>query len=374
MGVYACGANLHGQVEGTDQLQPPSLQLVSSASSLVAACWSCLVVRDNDGALRVLGLPLEGNVVLEDIEVWLGHDSFVAGLRRDGRVERFADGARTEERYSLASMNSRGEILLVPSSSLFFPAFSLVLLTYPSSATTPHEAHLYSSLDALLDSSSSPLLLSLPSSSPSECITTLSTGGAAHFLLLSSPSQTLYAWGDNRYGQCGPVPLSALAGPSPSFTGDEPRRATLPKLDFFDGLFPSPPLSSGAFHSAVRTRDGSLYVFGSDKEGQLGMGGKGGGAEPELVADGEEGGETLVVREVACGAGHTVMLTEEGEVWVAGANQDGQLGLSDFLPRPSFVKHLPLASLVSQLSSASETQQSVRHVLCTRWACYFEVS
>ncbi|GAA5837854.1 hypothetical protein JCM11251_004678 [Rhodosporidiobolus azoricus] len=355
MPVYACGSNLHGQVSGTDRLHLPTPDLIPDCSEVVAASWSQLVCRDAAGNLKVSGLSLEGKVTLNQIACWLGQDSFEAGLRDDGTIERFVDGARTEQRYSLASMNSKGEVLVVP-----------------RDLTT--EAHLYSNLDALFSppSSSSRLILSLPSSSspiPSkERISSLSTfGTAAHFLLLSSPSQTLYSWGDNRYGQCGPVPLQALKPHSA-----EGRQTILPKIEFFDGLFPDPPLHCGAFHSAVRTRDGAVYVFGSDKEGQLGGGEEGGGAEPEMVelsteeGEEEEGNEVV---QVACGSGHTVLLTRRGEVWVAGANHDGQLGLSDLKPRLSFVRNDVLASL---LATATPPQR-VKRIHCARWTTYFEV-
>lgn len=82
---------------------------------------------DAAGKLLVSGLPLEGKVALEEISSWLGQDSFVAGLRIDGRIERFVDGAKTERRYSLASMNSKGEVLVVQGSSPHSLSFFLPL-------------------------------------------------------------------------------------------------------------------------------------------------------------------------------------------------------------------------------------------------------
>ncbi|GAA6032395.1 hypothetical protein JCM8097_008153 [Rhodosporidiobolus ruineniae] len=364
MTVYVGGANLHRQIPGTSQPQLPSLHGVEG--SLVAASFSELVLRDGDDAIRVHGLPLPASVDLSQVDVFLGQDQFEGGLLFDGRIQSFTDGVMTEKRYALASSNSKGEVLVVP-------------------ASTPTEAHLYPSFFALFSSPASPtLILTLPSASSSstpspERLTALSTGpAAAHFLLLTSPSGSLYSYGDNRYGQCGPVPR--LSPPPPLFNApEEPPRVELHHLDFFDGLFPAPPLVCGAFHSAVRTRDGSLYVFGSNKEGQLGLpAGEGGGAEPMLVelGEGEEGEE---VEMVAAGAGHTVVVTKQGEVWVAGSNSDGQLGLGDFASRPSFVRHDPLHALLASdaspttSSSASPRQQRVTKVLCTRWATYFEV-
>lgn len=86
-----------------------------------------------------------------------------------------------------------------------------------------------------------------------------------------------------------------------------------------------------------------MYVFGSGKEGQLGLGeGVGGGGELEVVdfdeatedVDGYEAEEGERVVQVACGSAHTVVLTEKGEVWVAGASAS-----SVFLPGPSPPDH-----------------------------------
>ncbi|GAA5935993.1 hypothetical protein JCM10213_002174 [Rhodosporidiobolus nylandii] len=340
MPVYACGANLHGQLPSVDQLQLHAPQLLPNCSSLVAASWSQLVVCDIAGHLQLHGLPLPRDVDLASVACFLGQDSFEAGLLTDGRIERFSYGVRTEERYNLASINGKGEVLVVP-------------------VDAPQESHLYPSLSALFEPTTSPLILSLPPSASAESINSLSAG-AAHFLVLSSPSESLYAWGDNRYGQCGPVPPTSLA---PVAGGGA--KAVLPRVEFFDGLFPT-SIECGSFHSAVTTRDGSAYVFGSDKDGQLGIGGAGGGSEPALLeVAGEEGG---AVKKVAYGAAHTAVLTEQGEVWVAGANHDGQLGLSDFTPRSSFIR---LA--LPPLSPSSSSPTRISRILCTRSTTYIEV-
>lgn len=196
------------------------------------------------------------------------------------------------------------------------------------------EAHLYPSLDALFDSSGSspPARLRIPSPSPrtmeppaasssttraNEQRIEMVAAGAAHFLLLSS-TQQVYSVGDSRYGQAGPF-SSQMLGAS-----DAPQ--DLNHLSFFDGLFPV-AVSCGAFHSAVVTRDGAAYLFGSDKEGQCG--GQSGGSEPQMIDLEEEDDEGIEIVQVACGAAHTFLRTRDGQVWCAGMSTSRSLAAPD---------------------------------------------
>lgn len=234
-------------------------------------------------------------------------------------------------------MNGRGELLVVPGSPAFLKLGEQLRLTDRYTDDDQGVTHLYPNLDALFPQSNAdsppPLRLVLPSpalkgTSPAsssasssirqrkETITALSSG-SAHFLLLSSTSQ-VYSYGDSRYGQAGPSPSSSYhASTSPPLP---PAAIPLNHLSFFDGLYPV-QLACGSFHSAVRTREGSVYLFGSDKDGQCGE--TSGGADPEMVDldtdEGDEADEEVV--QVACGGAHTVLLTESGKVWVAGASE-----------------------------------------------------
>ena len=283
--------------------------------------------------LASIGLDLDRNST-GPVRRWLGQESFVAALLEDGRIERFSDGARSKGRYALAEMNGKGESLLVPGERRlrFFGFVQQLILGY-SSPVEDHadEAHLYPSLDALLDSSGSspPARLRIASSHYAEPPAASSSksrtyeqridsiaAGAAHFLLLSS-SQQVYSVGDSRYGQAGPFssqPLRASNAPQ-----------ALNHLSFFDGLFPV-AVSCGAFHSAVVTRDGAAYLFGSDKEGQCG--GQSGGNEPQMIDLEEEEVEEedgIEIVQVACGAAHTFLRTRDGQVWCAGTSTSRSL-------------------------------------------------
>ncbi|GAA5879024.1 hypothetical protein JCM3774_004473 [Rhodotorula dairenensis] len=364
MPVLACGSNAFQQLQPTDQLvlaEPVDLP----AGDILAASWSqTLLLTPRDGGPAALGLEVHRSAK-EPVRRWLGKESFVAALLEDGRVERLADGARTGNRFALAEMDGRGEILLVPEDS-------------------PGEVHVYTCLDDLFDPSlTSPHWLRLaPAPTPERPGVPLIAGpsatratrpgritalaaGAAHFLILSSTKQ-VYSWGDSRYGQAGPFPSSPLGTSDQRQHGDV-ATATVNHLSFFDGLAPL-AISCGGFHSAVVTRDGAAYLFGSDKLGQCG--GTGGGSEPGMIELGDMTGanealDGIEIVQVACGAHHTFVRTRDGQIWCAGDNANGQLGLGDSLSRHAFTRHTRLEERIR----IGRTQ--LADIVCARASTYF---
>jgi len=80
--------------------------------------------------------------------------------------------------------------------------------------------------------------------------------------------------------------------------------------------------SAGIEHTAVCTDDGELFTFGKGGYGQLGHGGTQGELVPRLV-------ETLAGKMVigaATGTDHTVAWTDEGELFAFGHEHSGKLG------------------------------------------------
>ncbi|CAB3398453.1 unnamed protein product [Caenorhabditis bovis] len=130
--------------------------------------------------------------------------------------------------------------------------------------------------------------------------------GAEHILVLSSAGQ-LAAWGGNRYGQCGVGHTFRLANLQ-QIEGDWP---------------PITKISCGHFHSAFVCEDGSLWVFGWGVWGQLGLGGR---RNSNVTTPTRVNGLIGRVEQVACGRAHTVVLTDNGRVLVAGSGSYGQMG------------------------------------------------
>ena len=81
--------------------------------------------------------------------------------------------------------------------------------------------------------------------------------------------------------------------------------------------------SKGPFHSAAITNEGELYTWGRNDDGQLGNGNKRMYYTPKQV-------DIDDVKEVSLGARYSIALTTSGEVYTWGLNNYGQLGLGNY--------------------------------------------
>ena len=78
-----------------------------------------------------------------------------------------------------------------------------------------------------------------------------------------------------------------------------------------------------ACHTICVTADGKCYGFGRNDKGQLGVGDSISRNRPTLI----KALESVNIKKAAIGKTHTLFLSESGEVWVAGSNSFGQLGI-----------------------------------------------
>ena len=106
-------------------------------------------------------------------------------------------------------------------------------------------------------------------------------------------------------------------------------------------------VSCGRSHTVVGMRSGEVWAMGCNSEGQLGVGR---GVEwvsgPRQVV-----GLPHHVVQLATGAGHSLALTGEGRVWVWGSNTEGQLGLGEDSEETVFTPtELPLQDRVTQIA------------------------
>uniref|UniRef100_A0ABI7VTV5 RCC1-like domain-containing protein n=1 Tax=Felis catus TaxID=9685 RepID=A0ABI7VTV5_FELCA len=127
----------------------------------------------------------------------------------------------------------------------------------------------------------------------------------------------LFMWGDNSEGQIGLKDVTNVC---------VPQQVTVGK--------PISWISCGYYHSAFVTTEGELYTFGEPESGKLGL-------PNQLLCNHRMPqpvpGIPEKVVQVACGGGHTVVLTEKA-VYTFGLGQFGQLGLGTFLFETSVPK------------------------------------
>lgn len=87
-------------------------------------------------------------------------------------------------------------------------------------------------------------------------------------------------------------------------------------------------IGAGEYHSVVLCDDGSVYVWGGNRDGTLGVGDRADVGSPRHLDTGKIDGR---VAEVACGGGHTLFLTDKGSLYACGRGRNGQLGRGDRL-------------------------------------------
>ena len=75
----------------------------------------------------------------------------------------------------------------------------------------------------------------------------------------------------------------------------------------------------------VMMEDGSLFTFGFGTNGQLGLKSTSNKAKPQLVKD----MSVKKVTQIAAGWNHSLVLTENGDMYACGYGAHGQLGLGE---------------------------------------------
>lgn len=122
--------------------------------------------------------------------------------------------------------------------------------------------------------------------------------GPSHRLVIRADG-SLWAWGDNRYGQLGFAQPDLVASPVQIGTGYV-------------------QVSTSQSHTVALKGDGSLWAWGNNAFGQLGVGTRTDSRRPVQVGEG-------YVQVVAADTG-SLALKADGSVWAWGRNEEGQLG------------------------------------------------
>jgi alpha-tubulin suppressor-like RCC1 family protein/Ca2+-binding EF-hand superfamily protein len=171
------------------------------------------------------------------------------------------------------------------------------------------------------------------------------SAGTAHACLVHKSGQ-LYAWG---------VGASGRLGFDMTEKGNPQCDVASPTLVQSLSGRPVVRVSCGYSHTGAILAGGDLYMWGSAALGKCGVGGKDviGSAEcyisvPTKV---KVGLDDRRVKKVSCGASHTAVVTESGNLYVFGCGDGGRLGLGDALfatvHSPTLVESLMNEKIVS---------------------------
>ena len=155
--------------------------------------------------------------------------------------------------------------------------------------------------------------------------------GSTHAIALTENGE-VYTWGSNDNGQLGinldnfngirTTPRRVLAGEydGTAYIGDNPDNRIV-------------KVSAGSAHCLALAADGTVFSWGDDQEGQLGLSTSTDRIIPAKVTDGAYGGTLYLgdnqenrIVDISCGNFHSLALASNGQVFGWGDNSNGQLG------------------------------------------------
>lgn len=124
---------------------------------------------------------------------------------------------------------------------------------------------------------------------------------------------SLYAWGDNQYGQLGIANNNGIIN-------------TPLKVDGITGNIKQ--IYTGEYSSYALTYDNSIYAWGSNQNGQLGLGLD----DVTVNIPAKVNGITGNIKEIINNSNSVYVLTDDNSLYLWGDNQNGQLGFSAATP------------------------------------------
>jgi alpha-tubulin suppressor-like RCC1 family protein len=146
-------------------------------------------------------------------------------------------------------------------------------------------------------------------------------------------------WGRNDHGQLGDGTLTDRTAPARNLTG-----------------YGITQVSAGRFYALAR-RPGSVWAWGDNYYGELGNGSAAGSSATPVLVDRRTQNATQIV----AGTLHAFAVDPDGSLWAWGDNQYGQLGLGTVGPQPVRTpQKVPGLAGVTQLAAGFETSMALR--------------
>jgi alpha-tubulin suppressor-like RCC1 family protein len=155
-----------------------------------------------------------------------------------------------------------------------------------------------------------------------------------------------YTWGANTYGQL---------GNGDNDTGNNQYTPVqvvgVNKVGFLTGI---EGLSAGGTH-ILALKNGNVYAWGNNGDGQLGNNSEEATSTPvQVISDASTTPATLLngVIAISAGGSHSLALRNDGSVWTWGSNDDGKLGVAAGNPQRTAVHVTSLTSTVTKVAAA----------------------
>lgn len=127
--------------------------------------------------------------------------------------------------------------------------------------------------------------------------------------------------GDRLTNICGGYGSAAIISPSSVQFSKLSKKHTVAPADLPRDIR---DISFGETHALAATKGGTLYAWGHNKWGQVGLGAKASiSTKPQLIKGALDG---KVIVQVSCGAAHSAALTDTGDVYTWGRGFEGQTG------------------------------------------------
>lgn len=189
-----------------------------------------------------------------------------------------------------------------------------------------------------------------------EQVVSIAAGG--HHSIAVTASGRVFAWGFNRYGQCGEGSCENAVC--------EPSAMVLDAIQRGDIVVSA---ACGRHHSVVMTARGRVYTCGASSYGRLGLADvkvKNHLTLQEVVYFNEN-----PAKQISCGDMHVLALTRSAEVYSWGYGAEGQMGhggpLHVHTPRKV---ELPIEGPVKQVECGSVWSMALMHDgRCLAWGC-----
>ncbi len=150
-------------------------------------------------------------------------------------------------------------------------------------------------------------------------------GGGSYGLALRD-DRVVFAWGGNDFGQLG--------------DGTTDTRLAPVQVRDLDGIT---SIATGISHSLALAQDGTVWAWGNNNRGQLGVSLP--GDNPFATTPVQISGLPHIIA-IAAGGRHSLAVAQDGTVWAWGANDTGQLGIGNTEDGPIPVKVPNLHNIV----------------------------